>query len=549
MRGEPLSLAMLISGILEALDPASVMHEFDETGPTLHDFVDLFIDTPIAEATAALHVVATLTDDDLLAARIRREVATRRHPLPLDIAELGSLSVTRAVRMVTPGDKGEDILLELSGPGIRHATLVTYVDHSYGSLLKDAFPTPRTMDELIAEMRVTAEQDGYRPAFPEVSLADARAMLDGALTAYATLDHGLPAEETWPMMRPLLRFMLRSLPEGGTGYPTGDPATFRTYADDLEEWDEEESDFAHEFVMSDAAAAIDASALLVHQLAHELTAFAFGELAEDLVWRAEEVEVLMTSFLPVVLPDDAEAFAAAPEIVEAFIGFCHENGPDHAIPARVTRIALQAVARLTGTFLALRTDPDVIRERAALEHDSPMAFGDQPPVVRLIAADIVGPLEDLTVEPLPDEAIDLSGIPDGIRDRVRSVAALAEAGLERLYAASPLAVELRTTCRRLIALTVEADPGLYGGRTRDTTTAAALVWIVGKANEVLAVPGAPDVKELMEVMGVRTPPAQRGHALLDAVGGHTTAWGGVSLGRQDLLTSERRSWVRAWLDG
>ena len=148
------------------MDPASVMHEFDETGPTLHDFVDLFIDRP-SPGRPRLYVVATLTDDDLLAARIRRGVATRRHRCPRHRRNRQPQRHPGGPAW-SPRRQGRDILLELSGPGIRHPTLVTYVDHSYGSLLKDAFPTPRTMDELIAEMRVTAEQDGYRPAFPEV---------------------------------------------------------------------------------------------------------------------------------------------------------------------------------------------------------------------------------------------------------------------------------------------------------------------------------------------------------------------------------------------
>jgi hypothetical protein len=81
--GEPLDLLAVVSGFLEVTDPRS-RDPFarNEQRLTLADLVESFIGTPYAETTAALIAIKALVVDEVLAARIGRELESRRHPMP-----------------------------------------------------------------------------------------------------------------------------------------------------------------------------------------------------------------------------------------------------------------------------------------------------------------------------------------------------------------------------------------------------------------------------------------------------------------------------------
>jgi hypothetical protein len=80
---EPIDLLAMVSGMLEVTDPRG-RDPFapDEHRMSLADLVDSLIGTPYAETTAALMVIRALVSDELMAARIGRELETRRHPMP-----------------------------------------------------------------------------------------------------------------------------------------------------------------------------------------------------------------------------------------------------------------------------------------------------------------------------------------------------------------------------------------------------------------------------------------------------------------------------------
>src|SRR6266516_2149875 len=80
---EPLDLLASVSGLLEVLDPRS-RDPFagDEPRFGLADLVESFVGTPYAETTAALTVMRELVADEVMSARIGRELAARRHPMP-----------------------------------------------------------------------------------------------------------------------------------------------------------------------------------------------------------------------------------------------------------------------------------------------------------------------------------------------------------------------------------------------------------------------------------------------------------------------------------
>jgi len=102
--GEPLDLLAVVSGFLEVTDPRSRDPlARNEQRLTLADLVESFIRTPYAETTAALIAIKSLVVDEVLAARIGRELESRRHPTPywltgLDQARAGSRRVVHDPR-------------------------------------------------------------------------------------------------------------------------------------------------------------------------------------------------------------------------------------------------------------------------------------------------------------------------------------------------------------------------------------------------------------------------------------------------------------------
>lgn len=548
MRGAPLSTATLVSQMIEYTEAG------DDEGapplaaaPTLANLVESLIGIPIAETTAALHVMATLLTDEVMATRIRRELAGRKHPMPIDVAELASLRITRAVTMTIPGDVGEDVMLELTGPGVRDVTLMTYVDFRGGPFLKDAFLMPSSLEQAKAQMREIAERDGFAPDYPEVSLADARARLEAAMATYGSREHMLEPQEMWPGLRPLLRFLLAHLPTGGSGYPgdAGIPMALDDFGLDAldEDFEEEAHDLAHAFLAaylgSEEAEAIGDDDL-IHDVAHEFAAIIVGE-DEQYSWETIDIERVMTRVLPPLMPAELKEYCRAPEVLQAFVRHCHAvAGVEEAVDFRVG----MEIARWVPDYLRMREDPGVVAIRNALEtaalaaESIGLSYGD--PAVEILGS--VEALATLDDEPLPDEPLDVSGVPADIVERVRRMSALADGAIARLYDD----VELRTAARRLIAKVAAGDPAIFRRKSGDEMGAAALVWLVAKANDQIGESWTLTVGELMDHFGLKGSPSQRAQPMLGAIGGSTDYDGRIRLADPLLLTSETRAELLDW---
>lgn len=137
--GEPLEFLAVVSGFLEVTDSRN-RDPFaqDEGRPGLDDLVESFIGTPYAETTAAPAIKALVTDE-LLAARIGRELETRRHPLPEWLTVLDQARLDPFVWFMTHvlGD-GDDYLIGVTLPSGEALSALLYVDHNMGTVVKDA---------------------------------------------------------------------------------------------------------------------------------------------------------------------------------------------------------------------------------------------------------------------------------------------------------------------------------------------------------------------------------------------------------------------------
>ena len=117
-------------------------------------------------------------------------------------------------------------------------------------------------------------------------------------------------------------------------------------------------------------------------------------------------------------------------------------------------------------------------------------------------------------EPLPDEPFQWKGIPDDVVDRVQEVLDLTDRCCDQL-----LDVECRTACRRLLGRIAAAGSDVFRRKGRPETAAAAVVWVIGKVNDVFDLYGGGlQVNELMSHFRLTGSASQRAGTMLRTAG-------------------------------
>ena len=155
-----------------------------------------------------------------------------------------------------------------------------------------------------------------------------------------------------------------------------------------------------------------------------------------------------------------------------------------------------------------------------------------------LALDVGDPiqLDQLDDDPLPDEPFRWDGISDDVTARVHEVLAFIDRCCEEM-----LDLEYRTACRRVLARVASREPDVFRRKGRAETAAAALVWIVGKANDLFEQrTGGMQVRDLMSHFGLgQSSVAQRAATMLRA-GGFNDDTYIVRLESPDYLVAARR---------
>jgi len=217
--GEPLDFLAYVSTLLAAIDPRG-QNPFELERPggpervTLPMLLESFAEVALPETTALLAALAELGPDELTRARARRALATRSYPLPDWLGRLGDASVYRAVESTHVLGDGVNVLLgaRLSD---HELTAAIYIDHNLGTVVKDGFPAPSPIGDVVAHMRKATDDPDV--TFADIALADARARVAEAIEVGAIMFPPFETD-TRPASRPLTEWLLRLLPEGGTGY-------------------------------------------------------------------------------------------------------------------------------------------------------------------------------------------------------------------------------------------------------------------------------------------------------------------------------------------
>jgi hypothetical protein len=532
---EPLLLLSLVSSLLAALEPRrSRPFELGSEPdlPTRDELVRIFLGAPLVETSAILAVIAELSGDDITRRRIRREITERAHALPGWLTDLHRTTVHRVVEMVHALGDGDNIMVGLSLPSGHALSIVVYIDHNMGTLVKDAFVVPESLDELIEQMRI-ASGGGTDTTWADLGPADARVRIRDAIER-ANITFPPSETDSWPACRPLVEWAISMMPLGGKGYrrPSWNAEKLRKLTDRF---------FASPYgnALDDA----DHRSLLESMLWFG-TDYGPGD---PLRWSPVAVEILLVDWIPRKIVAGVAYLAKAPELLRAFVRFCHH---ERKIRPGLTEETLAAVDEYEPEYQQIIAAPRpqgpaaLLAAMEALHPESPWpdVNGDLPSVGEVMLDSLrraVGgeaALAALDDTPLPDEPFNWQPIPIDIHERVAEVLGLLDRCCDER-----LNVEYRTACRRVLGCAAAKDSDIFRRRGRAETAAGAICWIVGKANDLFS-PAMP-VKDLIHFFGIgQSSVSQRSEVFLRALGvDPTDRYRSLDLGSPDYLISSRRT--------
>jgi len=524
--GEPLELLAIVSGFLEVTDPRG-RDPFapDEQRLSLAELVESFVGTPYAETTAALTALRAIGTDEVLAPRIGRELATRRHPLPDWLTRLDQARIDPDVWFMTHvlGD-GDDYLIGVTLPSGDALSALVYVDHNLGTVVKDAFVAPEPLESLATQMGALIEDPDQ--TLTRTDPATARAVVEAAIDSGSRLYPPLTSD-SWPMCRPLVEWMLRMLPPGGV-------------APDRREWSEEETaSIADAFFASSFGAPLDRED--ERDLLGSVLWFGTGYATGDpFRWSPVTVEMLLADWFPRKVIAEPAYLAKLPDLLRAYIRYCHDR---NQIRADLTEETLAAVDEYEPQYLKL-VNSDRQRAMAGLaeailESERIKDLSDEEIHLEHLAYDVGGveTLRKLDAERLPDEEFDSTGIPQDIKPTVRAILEECDACADAI-----LDVEHRTAMRRLLARAAQNDPNLFRRKASPVRGAAAVAWVICTANRTIGSYRSPMTgKELLGHFGVTGSVTSRAQSLVRAAGiDDRLGYGSFRVGDPGMLVSRRR---------
>jgi hypothetical protein len=338
---DPIHLLGFLSAVVEVSDGRPGV---DGTPTDITPLVESFIGVDLAETTAALHALQVLVTDTDVVSAIRAELGRRRQPMPLWLKGIGDTRVSGAAMMGTgPGD---NILLGVDWDGGGSTTYVVYVDHTRGTVVRDAFPVPLTLDAAITQFEEIAAGSGDALELEALDLADARALVEEALSHG---DDGIdPESDSWPASRPILAWLLSTMPED----------LELAVARQTRELVDAHADIVEAFIGSPEAkrAKVDIDSPVDHQALMLIAGFGGMATGASLMqWTPDRVDEFLTYSLPTsVLVDEAIA-RRLPAMFKAFVRWgSRETGGPKELGPQLTR----AVDRAGKRYVTLMTAPE-----------------------------------------------------------------------------------------------------------------------------------------------------------------------------------------------
>lgn len=533
----PIEFLLTASSIIAVLDPRTD----NPTAPEpVHPDYGMVIDalgldsTP--ESAALLAAMAVLLPDDLVRHRANRMYHKQKGQVPEWLARLGSARLERVLEIGHILHDGEDIVVSLRLATGQVLTIIVYIDHHWGSAVKDGFVTDEPAEAIQRQLLAAPDMHGA-----DLDPAEARAKLAEAIELSASLYP--PVEtETWPTCRPLLEWAMRLMPTGGRGY-------------ERDEWSEEQiGQLARDFVRSDFATHLPKSDL--KEIATVLIEFGIGwSTGDPLDWSPTKVELLLIDWIPDRLLVGHDFLKKIPEVMRAFVRFAHQR---KGIGSYLTDETLTAINEFepryrkvirTGLAHRLSGFSDLPPRRSTGATDTDELVFEVPSwedfAVRDLIAEVGGAeqLKALDSVRLPDEEFDWTSIAEDIRTIVADVLTLTDRCTAELFD-----TEFRTACRRFLSRVAAADPQIFRRKASIARSAAAVCWTIARANHVVGRSGTMPTKDLLGWFGVSGSVTDRAGAMVKALGVDAALGYEAELGMPDLLVSARRKKIIASRD-
>ncbi len=527
----PIDLLMLASQMLEIATPRPLDGMPGVAAPSLSldDLLESLLGFDSPETTVLLHAMLPLFTDVAMAAEVHSELERRRWPIPDWVSGIGRVEVGEAAEMTHVLGDGENVVAEVRWPSNETMTILVYVDHNLGTIAKDAFPVVESLAHLRREFLDTGDADS---AVAPVDPADARARIEQAIENGERVYPPL-ISETWPGCRSLIEFVARQLPEGGRGFVRP-------------EWTDADRDSVMRAFLNSRFGAPLVDDPDTSDIVDSLLWFAcdYGP-GDPLRWSPPSIEILLTDWFPRKIMGDRAYMGKMPDVARAFVRYAHD---ERSIPDHLTVETLGAVDHWESEYrrASARSGAPIGLAQLVQEQLASDPYDDGPIEEYMLAvlAERVGgrdTLNHLSDEPIPDEEFDWSGIPDDIHARVGEVLDIVDRCTDEL-----LDTEYRTIVRRLLARAALGDPDVFRRRARTDYAAAALVWTVGKANDLFR---AMYVKDLMAWFGIHQGSiSQRAQTLRKAAGIDVYTTRVDVLGDPELLHSTKRRSIITWRD-
>jgi hypothetical protein len=517
-----MDLLSLVSALLEATDPRN-RNPFsrDEPRTTREQLVESFVEIRYAETTAVLMVMRELVADEMTRARITRELANRRHPMPLWLNDLENAVADPRVFLLTHVLKdGDDYLFGMQLPTGGHLSALVYIDTNLGTVVKDAFVVPEPLDDLV--IKLGSLIDDPDQVLARTDPANGRAEVEEAIVTASLLVPPLETD-TWPMCRPLVEWMLRHLPEGGQ-------------AAGVVQWSDEQiaaiadaffaSPFGREFDREDERSLMDS-----------ILWFATSYSGDDPYrWSNVRVEILLEDWFPRKIVAPTVYLAKMPSVLRAYVRYCHDR---QGIRATLTAETLAAIDHHEPEYQRLIRSERLQGAEALLA----ATLGTQPDLAGMTLEEIVLAgldaevggrmrLQTLDDAPLPDEPFEWAGIADDIKPVVQEMLDACDR-----FADEVENVEYRTAMRRFLSRAAAGGPHIFRRRASAVRGAAAVAWAISQANSLFT------AKYILDWFGLKSGVSERAQPMLEAIGADPKAqgFGHLTLGASDLLVSTRRA--------
>ena len=322
----PLAMLQTASAVLNVVDPR---HDdpFDRSSQReevpLPDLLTALLAGGAPAAAALAWTMAHLSGDEVLRARVVRDLGPRSFLLPSWMHQLNTVEIVAAEQVADTVRDGYDIVIHARLAG-HDLTIVTFIDFNLGMLVKDNFVSDKPLESFNEVWREHA--DTRHTALEALSPADARARISDAIEVGARTWPPVEAED-WPASRPLLEWILRQIPEGGTGFIRP-------------EWsDADREALAERFLASSYGAALDQQddRSIAGNLIWYRADYGYGD---PLRWSPTAIEILMLDWYPRKIVADQRYLRRMPIVLRDFVRFVHG---EVGVAEELTTEALDAI--------------------------------------------------------------------------------------------------------------------------------------------------------------------------------------------------------------